>query len=163
RTLERVGMLMNPEKDTLFLFITGHGDEDHRLPAFQPPLVLNDLSPIALSRILQDAGVKWKIVLVSACYSGGFVEPLRDDGTLIMTAAAADRSSFGCDHGSDFTWFGRAYFHDALRQTRSFTEAFAMAREIVGKQEAQEGLEPSLPQIWLGERLAPRLKFFGEK
>jgi hypothetical protein len=163
RVLERVGMLMNPDKDTLFLFITGHGDEEHRLSAWQPPLELDDLTPTALARMLQDAGLKWKIVVISACYSGAYLQPLRDDDSLIITASAENRASFGCEQGNDFTWFGDAYFRQALGRTRSFAEAFAIARDIVARQEAKEKVEASLPQMWLGPEIAPRLKLYGEQ
>jgi hypothetical protein len=161
RVLERVGMLMNPDKDALFLFITGHGDEEHRLSAWQPPLQLDELTPTALGRMLQDAGLKWKIVVISACYSGAYLQPLRDDDSLIITASAENRASFGCQQGNEFTWFGRAYFERALGRTRSFAEAFGIARDIVAQQEAKEKVEPSMPQMWLGPAIEHRLKLYG--
>lgn len=158
RALARVGQAMNPDEDVLFLFVSAHGDREHRLSAAQPPLELAPLTPTALARMLQDAGIKWRVVVVSACYSGGYIEPLRDDNSLVITAAAPERSSFGCEAGRDFTYFGQAYFRDALAKTRSFAQAFELAKEIVGKQEAAERLLPSLPQMWVGPAIASRLK-----
>jgi hypothetical protein len=158
RALMRVGEQMNGDEDTLFLFLTAHGYRDHRLSAVQPPLELNPLTPTALGRMLQDAGIKWRVIVVSACYSGGFIEPLRDDNSIVITASSADRSSFGCEPGRDFTYFGEAYFRDALARTRSFLQAFELAKAAVSKQETAEKLTPSLPQIWIGPALAERLK-----
>ena len=158
RALERVGEQMNADEDTLFLFLTAHGYRDHRLSAVQPPLDLAPLTPTALSRLLQDAGIKWRVIVVSACYSGGFIEPLRDDNSVVITASSPDRSSFGCEPGRDFTYFGEAYFRDALARTRSFVQAFELAKSAVAKQEAQEKLTPSAPQIWIGPAIAERLK-----
>ena len=158
RALARVGEAMNGDEDILFLFITAHGYRDHRLSAVQPPLDLAPLTPTSLARTLQDAGIKWRVIVVSACYSGGYVEPLRDDNSVVITASSPDRSSFGCEPGRDFTYFGQAYFRDALARTRNFVQAFALAKEIVGKQEAEEKLAPSLPQIWVGPAIAARLK-----
>src|SRR5919201_1181832 len=79
RALQRVGEAMHGDEDILFLFLSAHGDRIHRLSASQPPLELTPLTPTALARMLQDAGIKWRVVVVSACYSGGFIEPLRDD------------------------------------------------------------------------------------
>ena len=158
RALARVGERMNADEDTLFLFLTAHGFRDHRLSAVQPPLELSPLTPTALARMLQDAGIKWRIIVVSACYSGGFIEPLRDDNTIVITASSADRTSFGCEAGRDFTYFGEAYFRDALARTRSFTRAFELAKAIVSEREAKEKLEPSLPQMWVGSAIAERLK-----
>ena len=158
RALARVGEQMNADEDTLFLFLSAHGYRDHRLSAVQPPLELSPLTPTALARMLQDAGIKWRVIVVSACYSGGFIEPLRDDNTIVITASSAERASFGCEAGRDFTYFGEAYFRDALARTRSFTQAFELAKGIVSEREAKEKLEPSLPQMWVGAAIAERLK-----
>jgi len=158
RALARVGEAMNVDEDVLFLFLTAHGDEEHRLSASQPPLQLAPLTPTALARMLQDAGVKWRVIVVSACYAGGFIEPLRDANSIVIAAAASDRASFGCEVDRDFTYFGEAYFRDALAQARSFTAAFELAKEIVAKKEAAENLAPSLPQMWVGPAIAERLK-----
>jgi hypothetical protein len=158
RALQRVGESMNGDEDTLFLFLTAHGYRDHRLSAVQPPLQIASLTPTALARMLQDAGIKWRVIVVSACYSGGFIEPLRDDNSVVITASSPDRTSFGCEPGRDFTYFGEAYFRDALASTRSFTQAFETAKAAVARQEAAEKLEPSLPQMWVGPAMAERLK-----
>ena len=157
RALQRVGKAMNADEDVLVLFVSAHGDREHRLSAWQPPLELTSLTPTALARMLQDAGIKWRVVVVSACYSGGYIEPLRDNNSVVITAAAPDRTSFGCEAGRDFTYFGQAYFRDALAKTRSFTEAFEVAKEIVAKQEAEEKLPRSQPQISVGTAIAEKL------
>ena len=98
------------------------------------------------------------MIVVSACYSGGFVEPLRDNNTIVITAAAPDRTSFGCESGRDFTYFGEAFFRDALAKTASFTEAFEIARQIVSQREAAERLPASAPQISVGRSIAELLR-----
>jgi hypothetical protein len=158
RSLRRVAEQMNGDEDVLFLYLSAHGYEDHRLSAVQPPLELASLTPTALARALQDAGIKWRVIVVSACYSGGYIEPLRDENSIVISASAAERSSFGCETGRDFTYFGEAYFRDALTRTRSFTQAFELAKAAVAKREAQERLTPSLPQMWVGRSLAARLQ-----
>jgi hypothetical protein len=100
------------------------------------------------------------VIVVSACYAGGFIEPLRDDNSVVITAAAADRTSFGCESGRDFTYFGEAYFREALAKTRSFVAAFDLAKESVARKEAGEKLAPSEPQMWVGRAIAARLKAF---
>jgi hypothetical protein len=50
-----------------------------------------------------------KVIVVSACYSGGFIDPLQDDRALVITASRPDRRSFGCADESYFTYFGRAF------------------------------------------------------
>jgi hypothetical protein len=155
--LERLGRVMNPEEDVLFLFITSHGDRRHELAFELPPLQLAQLTPTALARMLADSGIKWKVLVVSACYSGGFVEPVKDANTMVITAADDKSSSFGCESGRDFTYFGRAYFSDALARTFSFTEAFEAAKRALTEQERVERLSPSSPQIFVGDAIRQKL------
>ena len=158
RALSRVGEVIDVEEDVLFLFLSAHGNAQHRLSASQPPLELASVTPTALARMLQQARIKWRVIVVSSCYSGGYIEPLRDANTMVITASAADRISFGCEHGRDFTYFGEAYFKDALARSASFAEAFQLARRIVSEREAAERLAPSRPQIWVGEAIAAQLQ-----
>jgi len=155
--LARVGRIMNPEEDVLFLFITTHGDERHELAFDLPPLQLAQLTPTALARMLDDSGIKWKVLVVSACYSGGFIEPLRDANTVVITAADARSTSFGCAQGNDFTYFGRAFFAEGLARTFSFAEAFEAARRTVSERERASGFDPSSPQMYVGAAIRGKL------
>ena len=158
--LDRVGAIMNADEDLLFLYITTHGSEAGELSVELPPLALAQIRPAALSRMLRASGIKWKVLVISACYSGAFIEPLKDENTLIITATDADNQSFGCDSGEDFTWFGKAYFDEALRRTRSFTEAFELARASVALREREQKLTASNPQMYLGAAIRGRLAGF---
>jgi hypothetical protein len=117
----------------------------------------DDLSPEELRAALDAAGIRWRVLVISACHAGVFVEPLRNASTLIATAADADRASFGCEDGQEFTEFGRAVFADALPLERHFAVAFAMARTIVKAREEKRHLEPSRPQLDVGADIATRL------
>lgn len=153
-TLQRVAAVMDRDEDILFLYLTSHGSEDHRLSVQFPPLQLHDIEPAQLRRMLDDTGIVHRVVVVSACYSGGFVDALRNDDTLVITAAAADRTSFGCSNEADFTYFGKAYFDEALRHTFSFIDAFATAKVSIAEREQQQGFELSDPQIVIGKNIA---------
>ena len=158
--LARVGEVMDVEEDILFLYISTHGSEDGALSVELPPLQLTQIRPAALARMLHASGIKWKVVVISACYSGGFIEPLKDDNTLIITATDARNQSFGCDNGEDLTWFGRAYFDEALRRSRSFAEAFEFARTAVAQREREQKLAASNPQLFVGAAIKGRLQKF---
>jgi hypothetical protein len=155
--LDRVGRVMNPAEDVLFLFITTHGDARHELAFDLPPLNLAQLTPTALARMLDDSGIRWKVLVVSACYSGGFIEPLRDANTVVITAADSRSTSFGCAPGNDFTYFGRAFFAEGLARTFSFAEAFDAARRAVAERERADGFEPSSPQMHVGASIRDKL------
>ncbi|HEY1370945.1 MAG TPA: C13 family peptidase [Candidatus Binatia bacterium] len=156
--LNRVGKVMDRDEDILFLFLTSHGSESpHRLSLNFWPLSLTDLDPGKLRALLDESGVRNRVVVVSACYSGGFIEPLKDENTLIITASAADRNSFGCSNEAEWTYFGKAYFDEALRKTYSFVEAFAAARQSIEDREKKEGNRPSQPQMSVGEGIKAKL------
>ena len=88
------------------LYFTSHGSAEHELVLSQPRLSLDDLPARDLAGLLAPLAGRKAVVVISACYSGGFIEPLKNQQTLIMTAARADRVSFGCSEQSDFTYFG---------------------------------------------------------
>lgn len=158
RSLALIGQRMNPDEDILLVYVTAHGDQGFGLSANAPPLDLAPLNPTVLARALNDAGIKWRVLVISACYSGGFIEPLKDDNTLIITSSAADRQSFGCETGNDWTHFGEAYFGKALPQAKSFIAAFPIAAEAVAKREIAEKLSPpSNPQMFAGRAIAEKL------
>lgn len=158
RALTGVAERMDTGEDVLFLFLTSHGSEDHRLAVDFWPLGLNDLPAPRLRELLDASGIRNRVVVVSACYSGGFVDALRDDHTLVLTAAARDRQSFGCGHENDFTYFGKAYFDQALRQELDFAAAFALAAQAIAQRETAEDLTPSRPQMAMGAAIGPVLE-----
>ena len=154
--LNGVARKMNLDDDILFLFLTSHGSP-HLVSVDFPELALNDLEDRVLKRMLDRAGIKWRVVVVSACYSGSFVDALKDDHSLIITAAAEDKTSFGCSSENDFTYFGAAYINTALRRERSFITAFDDAREAITARETRENLVPSEPQIYIGKAMRTKL------
>jgi hypothetical protein len=97
--------------------------------------------------MLDASGAKYRIVIISACYSGVFVPALADPLTLVITAAAADRPSFGCEDGATWTYFGDAFFNRALRTAPDLRSAFSAARALVTAREKREGFGRSNPQI----------------
>jgi hypothetical protein len=156
-TLSEIGDIINPEQDVVMLYLTSHGSRDQKLAVEFPPLQLDALAPATLKEMLDNAGIKWRIIVVSACYSGGFIEPLKDDYTLIMTASAADRMSFGCGSESEATYFGDALFQHALRFEDSFVKAFGQAKQRIAERERAEKREASNPQIFIGDEMAAKL------
>jgi hypothetical protein len=156
--LSELPKVMDAEEDVTFLFLTSHGSEDFRLSVDFWPLGLNDLSAEELDSLLDDAGIKWRVIVVSACYSGGFIDALKDDNSLIMTASRSDRTSFGCDHKRDYTYFGEAYFDQQLRSEISFIEAFHKAANAIAARELAEGLTASEPQIHVGAEIEAKLE-----
>jgi hypothetical protein len=157
-TLKRIGKLMNAEEDVLLLYLTSHGSKDHQLSVSFWPLALNDITPEKLNAMIDEAGIKWRMIVISACYSGGFVKALQGPTTLVATAAAADKTSFGCGTESEFTYFGEAVFKEQLNRQSSFITALQQANVSIGQREVREKLGASMPQLSVGAAIEPKLK-----
>ncbi len=155
--LDGLARVMQPEQDILMLYVTSHGSEDHNLLVDMDPLPLDQIGAPDLAGILAKRPFKWKVLVINSCYSGGFVPLLRGPGTLVLTAARADRSSFGCGSDSDITYFGKAWLVDALNRTPDFIAAFKQASGEISQWETQGKLTASEPQIDIGSGIADQL------
>jgi hypothetical protein len=158
-TLNEIGGIIDEDEDVVMIYLTTSSARNNQLAAEQPPLGLVELGPIGLKRLLDDAGIKWRIIVVSACYSGGFVAPLADDYTLVITDTQADRAGFGCDGRTPPTLFGDAFFQQGLAKGNSFENAFDIAKARIAERERDAGYSPpSEPQWSLGSEMAAKLK-----
>ncbi len=135
-------------EDLLFIYLTSHGTAEHELVLDQPRMELADLPADELAAVLAPLKNRDKIIVISSCYSGGFIPALKDERTLIMTASRADRVSFGCSEEANFTYFGDALFAQALNQTDDLEQAFKLAKATVAERELADNFEASEPQIW---------------
>ncbi|MBI2308797.1 MAG: hypothetical protein HYU78_16030 [Rhodocyclales bacterium] len=161
RAIRHLAGLMDRDEDILFIHLTSHGAQDGQLAAQFWPLSVAAVTPQQLKAWLDEAGIRHRVISVSACYSGSWIAPLRDDNTLVMTAADAEHTSFGCGRQSELTYFGRAIFDEQLRtQTRSFEAAHAAARPLIEQREREAGKDDgySNPQIDIGSSIRERLE-----
>ncbi|WP_404372116.1 C13 family peptidase [Sphingomonas sp. MMS24-J45] len=149
--LARVAEVMDKREDVLILYTTSHG----------APLgiIYNDgdqgfgaISPVRLAEMLETLGIRRRLVMISACYSGVFVPALASEDGVVITAASSDRTSFGCQADSDWTFFGDALINNALRKPQPLAEADREAVGLIAQWEARGNLVPSGPQIEIGAR-----------
>lgn len=162
RAIQALAERSSPE-DLIFIYFTSHGSADHQLAIAQPRLALDDLPAQELVRLMAPLADRNKVIVISACYSGGFIEPLKSPNTLVITAARADRVSFGCSEESDFTYFGRALFADALHETRDILKAFELAKAKVAEREQADHYQPSEPQIWAPDQVVAHWRLLNEQ
>jgi hypothetical protein len=148
---------MNLDRDVLFLAISSHGARDPAIAVANSDLPLDDLTDEDLAEAFRDSGIKWRVIVISACYAGGFIDALKDPRTIIITAAAADRTSFGCSNDSDLTYFGEAFYRDALPETRTLRDAFDKAKAAIALRERRERVDASRPQAYFGSELEAKL------
>ncbi len=155
--LRGLGARMNRDRDVLFLSISSHGAQDPAIVVSNSQLPLNDLTDEDLADALRESGIKWRVIIISACYAGGFIESLRDPQTIVITAAAADRTSFGCSNDRDLTYFGEAFYRDALPTARTLREAFETAKAAIAAREQREHITASNPQAHFGAEMEAKL------
>jgi hypothetical protein len=161
RAIERIAQTMDLDEDVLFIHLTSHGASDGELAANFWPLDVEPVTPPDLRRWLDEAGIKHRVLSISACFAGNWIKPLASDDTLVMTASDADHTSYGCGKKSELTFFGRAMYDELLRtQTLSFEKAHAAARLVIDKREKEAGKDDgySNPQIKMGARIRPYLE-----
>ncbi len=156
--INAVAQKMDRDTDILFLLLTSHGSTDHVLYVNMDPLPLDQIAPEDLADIFAKAKIRYKVVVISACYSGGFIGALQDAGTMIVTATRGDRASFGCGTDSPITDFGRAFFVDGLNHHDTFDDAFAEAGKSIDAQETRAGEQHSHPQFVTTPQIEAALK-----
>jgi len=154
-TLQATAKNMADANDVLFLILTSHGSPDGL--AVVAGRRQETLTPPRLADMLNATGVRYRAVVISACYSGVFIPRLANADTLVITAADGDHASFGCEDRAKWTYFGDAFFNVALRRTTRLKDAFVQARALVAQREERNGFEPSRPQMVGGENVEPLL------
>jgi hypothetical protein len=152
--LAQVGELMNKEEDVLVLYLTAHGHWVTGVAYRDGDRAQGNIAPSRLAAMLNDAGIKNRLIIVSACYSGVFIPALQNETTVTMTAASSEKPSFGCRAENDWTFFGDALINNAMRQPTPAADAFAAARLLVTRWETAERLSPSNPQVDIGTNAA---------
>jgi hypothetical protein len=155
----QVGSLIDPNEDLVVLFVTSHGAPDGSAVMRENNRLSGALRPNNLRDLFATAGIRNRVVIVSACFSGAFIAPLLDDNTIVLTAAAPDRTSFGCQPSREWTFFGDAYFNHGVRGGASLLTAFDQAKTLIERWEHEQNLSPpSNPQRYVGAHAAEMLR-----
>jgi hypothetical protein len=158
-TLNEIGAIIDPEDDVVMVYLASRGTPEHALVALQPPLSLLDLTPAGLKQLLDDAEIKWRIVVVSACQSGAFAAALADEYTLVISDAGENGVAFSCEGRTPPTAFGGAFFDQGLAKGDTFAAAFEKAKAVVAERETDANYTPpSQPQMIVGAEMADKLR-----
>jgi hypothetical protein len=150
---------MDKDEDVFVLLMTSHGSP--RGFALQMPgQAITELTPLQVSWTLDSEGIKNRVVIVSACYSGIFLPSLNNANTIVMTAADSRSTSFGCAPERDWTYFGDALFRQSIEKGVDFQHAFDHARALIQGWELMDHAPPSHPQASFGPALVEKLAPF---
>jgi hypothetical protein len=147
--LSKVAALTRPQ-DKVVILMSTHGNVDVLSINFSEKYYPH-ISSKWMNEALSGLRGKPTLLLLSACYSGSFVAPLSGPSRIILTAAAKDRSSFGCQFQSSNTYFIDALVNQPNPLDLSINQLMENAKLEVDKKEKDQRLSPpSLPQISVG-------------
>jgi hypothetical protein len=136
-------------RDGCFVFVTSHGVPNRGLVMTRARATLN---PALMSELLNTSCRDHPtVVIASGCYSGTFAggDALPAKNRVILTAARADRPSFGCNAGRQYTVFDRCVL-DSLIKGVAWAVVMNKARRCVTEEEHKLGAPPSEPQLSVG-------------
>lgn len=144
--------LSNRARGGCLLYFSSHGAPSG--------LVLGEtiLTPAKLDGIVSDScGERPTIIVISACYSGVFVNALEAPNRMVVTAARRDRTSFGCGGTNKYPYFD-ACFLSSVDESNDFRGLAIRARQCVARMEKETSMTPpSEPQISIGNAIASHL------
>jgi hypothetical protein len=146
--LRRIAELPARTGDGCLVFLTSHGERGAGLwlARSNAPLSPDELAQ-ALSR---GCAAVPTVVVVSACYSGGFaIGKMKKPNRIILTAARSDRPSFGCQVHRTYNFFDECLL-TALPKSADWRAVFDRARGCVRHMEQALGEQPSEPQAYFG-------------
>ncbi|WP_431150650.1 C13 family peptidase [Acidovorax facilis] len=139
RPRDRVLLLISTHSNPGLLNINAGGKH---LPPLTPQILSNALAP------LNDVPT---LVVLSACYSGAFIEPLKAPNRVLLTATDARRTTFNCQYKGDHTPFAEALFGQAGAENRSVTDWMGEAQKSIAAQERRRKVPASQPRIFVGD------------
>ena len=148
--LGAISAKMDVKEDVLILYTTSHGAPEIGLSYRDGDHGFGWIGPKRLADLLNGAGIKRRMVMLSACYSGELLPHLANDTSVIITAADRDQTSFGCAPGNDWTFFGDALINTALRAPQPLEAAVAQAFDLIRSWETSKHLTSSRPQFYTG-------------
>jgi hypothetical protein len=151
--LKDISIKMNGAEDVLMLFATSHGSPNRTMSVQLPGFEMQNLSADQLRFALDSSGITNRIIIISACFSGGFIPALENKNTAIFTAAAFDRTSFGCANDRKLTYFGDAFFQKNLIAAPTLEIAFENSLELIAEWERRDSLVHSQPTSSIGENI----------
>lgn len=153
-TLVGVARKMDSSRDLAIIYLASHGNREGALSTDLPDYdELEAISAERLAQALQRAGIRRRIIIISACFAGSWIKPLATDDTIVIAASHANRASFGCSDDRELTYFGEALLKGKLKSGASLSESFEAARKTVNAWEADLSAPRSEPQAFVGKNM----------
>jgi hypothetical protein len=157
RTLTEIGTRMDRAEDVLFLYLSAPAVVGGEIAPRFDPLKFVPIPSVDIRRMLDEAEIKYRVIVLSSCAADGFLEPLRGPTTLIVTATGNGQRARGCTGDAAFTAFGKAFFGNALRAGFSIPDAVERARALIAGEEKSARRGVPEPAVYAGSEIAPKL------
>ncbi len=149
-----IGDKADHRRDLIFLYLTSHGSRTAELMSALPNYqTVQSISSASTAEALHESGVTRRVIVVSACFAASWMPALANDDTIIITAAAKDRTSFGCDDSRRMTLFGETFLGSLAIKGISLHDAFEGAKRKISLEEIRQNITPSLPQAFVGRNM----------
>lgn len=147
---ESLGYINSTQAANCLVFMTSHGGQKGFYLS-QHGGVGGVLPPRTLDWLLdQHCGTKPTVAIISACYSGLFLEEgMEQPNRIILTAARRDRPSFGCSADEIYTYYDKCLL-DSWLWAYTWRELYDKTNACVAAREAEMGAQPSEPQAFFG-------------
>ena len=142
---------IRPEQDACLFYVSSHGKQGDGV--YMKRVHDGQHTPAQLNTALNwTCGTAPTVVMVSACYSGQFIQPLRADNRIIMTAASAQRPSFGCSEAQEYTFWDGCVI-DNFERSSTWENLYTNVKQCIAQKEQQLGYPASQPQAYFGKNM----------
>jgi Peptidase C13 family len=147
-SMQRIGARARDD-DIVVVFISTHGSKKV-LSVNVAQTEYEGLTASQLADALSPLGDRPTVVILAACFSGSFVPELRRDTRVVLTAASAERTSYGCDASGRNTFFVEELFKNNFDPGESMLQMMGRVRLQTLQRENRMHITHSDPQIYVG-------------
>lgn len=152
QALDRALTSLKPQAgEGCLVYLTGHGAPEGLAMSAETPMVF--VRTTRMESMLNSCAGHPTVLVISACFSGAYVKPgITRSERIVMTASAADLTSFGCSNNLKYTFFDQCFI-DAWPRHRQFGALADDIDDCVQAAETSGGFPASNPQFFFGPRL----------
>ncbi len=136
------------EGEGCLVYLTGHGAPEGLAMSADTPMIF--VRPTRMESMLNSCAGHPTVLIVSACFSGVYVRPgITKAERIVMTASAADLTSFGCSDNQQYTFFDQCFMNAWPLQT-NWGSLGDDINKCVRSTESSGNFPASKPQFFFG-------------
>jgi hypothetical protein len=149
QALDRSLAALKPQEgEGCLVYVTGHGAPEGLAMSADTPTIF--VRPSRMETMLNSCAGRPTVLVVSACYSGVYVRAgITRAERIVMSASAADLTSFGCSDNLQYTFFDQC-FMDAWPRQNNWGSLADDINDCVRLTERSGNFPASKPQFFFG-------------